>query len=137
MSKHDSFISLFLFFRQTVCGTSFTKIFLMMNGYGYIFINLCDENCFKKTFFVLLPKFLPLSVHSSFRSFFIDGPVPVAKIVIFSPLYPLLPANSFGNTATYRHTYKKVSTVQLPGMLLIEKYLPMRYFLLISVYTAK
>lgn len=38
---------------------------------------------------------------------------------------------------TYRHTYKKVSTVQLPGMLLIEKYLPMRYFLLISVYTAK
>lgn len=31
----------------------------------------------------------------------------------------------------------KVDTVQLPGMLLIEKYLPMRCFLLISVYTAE
>ena len=91
---------------------------------------------FKKTFFVLLSEFLPLSAHGSFRSFFIDVPAPVAKIVIFNPYIRYYLQILLVMTATNRHTYIKVSTVQLPGMLLIEKYLSMGCFLLVSVYTA-
>ena len=77
-----------------------------MNGYGCIFLVLRVECFFKKHFLFFLSEFFSFHASGFFRSRFIDGPTPVAIIVI-NPLYPLLPANTVGNNRDKSlHLYK-------------------------------
>lgn len=62
---------------------------------------------FEKTFFVFLSECFSFHASGFFRPRFIDGPTPVAIIVISNPLYPLLPANTVGNNRDKSlHLYK-------------------------------
>lgn len=91
----------------------------------------------KKHFLFFLSECFSFHASGFFRPRFIDGPTSVAIIVISNPFIHYYLLILLVIIATSHCICIKVSTVQLPGMLLIEKYLPMRYFLLISVYTAE
>ena len=71
------------------------------------FLVLCVECLLKKHFLFFLSEFFSFHASGFFRSRFIDGPTPVAIIVISNPLYPLLPANTVGNNRDESlHLYK-------------------------------
>ena len=72
-----------------------------------MYILILRVECFlKKHFLFFLSEFFSFHASGFFRSRFIDGPTPVAIIVI-NPLYPLLPANTVGNNRDKSlHLYK-------------------------------